>query len=78
MPFIVKIGANTSVVVPIPVQMFQVSFVEEVALSAAQRSLVSLLHCIPYDGFSLLFPRRAVCFLFRCIPRGQLVVVLWH
>ena len=53
-------------------------FVEEVPLSAARRSLVCLLRCIPYDGFSLLFPRRGVCFLFRCIPRGQLRAMLWH
>ena len=53
-------------------------FVEEVALSAARHSLVSLLRCIPYDGFSLLFLRRGVCFLFWCIPLGQLMVVLWH
>lgn len=47
------------------------------ALSPAWHSLVSLAHCIPYDSFSLLFPRPGLCFLFRCIPHGQ-QMLLWQ
>ena len=50
---------------------------EEVTLSPAWHSLVSLAHCISYDGFSFLFPRQGLCFLFKCIPHGQRMV-LWH
>ena len=56
-------------------------FVGEVALSTASRSLVFIsctLCCVPYDGCSLLVPRCGLCFLLRCIPRGQLMAVLWH